>query len=119
MLTQNTQQPIMSLLQGQGTGEFMRMMPMLVIMFLIFYFLLIRPQNKERREQEQMRATLKKGDKVLTQGGIIAKVQQVKETEILLDLDGSSRLRVAREAIIRVLNESVEGKKAEKAEKAA
>jgi preprotein translocase subunit YajC len=86
----------------QEGGGLMDMLPMLGIMFVIFYFLLIRPQNKEKRQQQAMRAALKKGDKVLTQGGIVANIRDVKETEIVLDIDGS-KMRVVRDAVIRVL----------------
>lgn len=87
---------------GGAGGGFMDILPMLAIMFLIFYFLLIRPQSKERRAQETMRAALKKGDKILTQGGIVATIRDVKEKEVVLDLDGA-KMRVVREAVIRVI----------------
>jgi preprotein translocase subunit YajC len=88
---------------GGAGGGFMEILPMLAIMFIIFYFLLIRPQSKERRAQETMRSQLKKGDKVLTQGGIIANVREVREKEVVLDIDGA-KLKVIRDAIIRVLD---------------
>ena len=80
----------------------MDILPMLGVMFLIFYFLLIRPQNKERRQQQVMRSSLKKGDKVLTQGGIVASIRDVKEKEVVLDIDGA-KLRIVRDAVVRVL----------------
>lgn len=82
----------------------MEMMPMLVIMFLIFYFLLIRPQSKERKQQEAMRGALKKGDEVLTQGGILATVQSVKDTHVVIELEGNARMKVVKDAIIRLVN---------------
>lgn len=80
----------------------MDILPMLGVMFLIFYFLLIRPQNKERRQQQVMRSSLKKGDKVLTQGGIVASIRDVKEKEVVLDIDGV-KIRIVRDAVVRVL----------------
>ena len=80
----------------------MDILPMLGVMFLIFYFLLIRPQNKERRQQQVMRSSLKKGDKVLTQGGIVASIRDVKEKEVVLDIDGA-KIRIVRDAVVRVL----------------
>ena len=80
----------------------MEILPMLGVMFLIFYFLLIRPQNKERRQQQVMRSSLKKGDKVLTQGGIVASIRDVKEKEVVLDIDGA-KIRIVRDAVVRVL----------------
>ena len=88
-----------------GGGDLTSMLMPLALMFVIFYFLLIRPQSKERRQQASMRAALQKGDKILTQGGIIAKVREVKEKEIVLDLDGA-KMRVVRDSVIRVLDES-------------
>ncbi|MEE2711484.1 MAG: preprotein translocase subunit YajC [Planctomycetota bacterium] len=85
-----------------ATGGFMDILPMLGVMFLIFYFLLIRPQNKERRQQQVMRSSLKKGDKVLTQGGIVASIRDVKEKEVVLDIDGA-KIRIVRDAVVRVL----------------
>jgi preprotein translocase subunit YajC len=80
----------------------------LVAMLAIFYFLLIRPQSKERRQQEAMRTALKKGDQVLTQAGILATIHQVKEKEIVLELEGGAKMRVVRDAIIRRLNADVD-----------
>ncbi len=89
------------LLQQSG---FTDMLVPLALMFVIFYFLLIRPQSKERKQQAAMRAALGKGDKVLTQGGIVAKIRDVREHEVVLDLDGA-KLRVVRDAVVRVLDE--------------
>ena len=75
----------------------------IALMVAIFYFLLIRPQSKERKAQAAMRSALKKGDKVLTQGGIVAVIGQVKETEVVLDLENTARMRVVRDAVVRVI----------------
>ncbi|MAG55728.1 MAG: preprotein translocase subunit YajC [Planctomycetes bacterium] len=88
----------------QDGGGITSMLVPIAIMFAIFYFLLIRPQSKERRQQQEMRNDLKKGDKILTQGGIVAKVQQVKEGEVIIDLEGSARMRIVKESVIRVLS---------------
>jgi len=82
--------------------------PMFLIVMLgvIWYFLLIRPQSKEKKVQRAMREALKKGDKVLTQSGVIAKVHSVQENEVTLNLDGTARMRIARETVVRVLDES-------------
>ena len=58
---------------------------MLVIMLAIFYFMLIRPENKRKKEAEQMRASVKTGDKITTIGGIIGTVVNVKEDKIVIE----------------------------------
>jgi len=79
---------------------------LIVMLGVIWYFLLIRPQSKEKKVQRAMREALKKGDKVLTQSGVIAKVHAVQENEVTLNLDGTARMRIARETVVRVLDES-------------
>ncbi len=104
----------------QGGNALLETLPMIALMFGIFYFVLFRPQMREKKAQEAMRTQLKKGDEVLTQGGIVAKVQQVKDKMIVLDLDGSSRMTVVRESIIRRLGDQADPKaKPEKEEAAA
>ena len=58
---------------------------MLVMMIAIFYFMLIRPENKRKKEAEQMRSSVKKGDKIVTIGGICGVVVDVKESRIVLE----------------------------------
>ena len=53
-----------------GTGDMMSMMLPMVLMLVVFYFMLIRPENKRKKEAEEMRAAVKKGDKIVTIGGI-------------------------------------------------
>jgi len=92
----------------QAGGELQSMLVPIALMVAIFYFLLIRPQSKERKAQAAMRSSLKKGDKILTQGGVVAVIGQVKETEVVLDLENTARMRVVREAVVRVI-ESKDG----------
>ena len=90
---------------GQGS-PFGNMVPLILMLGIIWYFLLIRPQSKEKKLQATMRAGLAKGDKVLTQSGVIAKVHSVGDHEVVLNLDGTARMRVARETVVRVLDET-------------
>ena len=67
--------------------------------FLIFYFLFIRPQNKQRKAQIETLANLKKGDAILTRGGIYGKIvgfQGKDENRVIVDLDGHVKITVAR-----------------------
>ena len=66
---------------------------MLVAMFAIFYFMLIRPENKRKKEAEQMRSSVKKGDKIVTIGGITGVVVDVKENKIVLET-GADQVRI-------------------------
>lgn len=76
-------------------GGLMSLMP-LVLMFVIFYFLLIRPQRKRMKEHEEMVARLKKGDRVVTNGGLIGTIRDVKERELVIEIADRTKVRVVR-----------------------
>jgi preprotein translocase subunit YajC len=90
---------------GGGGGDMFSMLVPLLAVGVVFYFMMVRPQQKERKKMDALRNALKKGDKVMTQGGILAKVQQIRGNEIVLDLDGSARLTVIKAAIQTVFAE--------------
>ena len=73
-----------------GLGSTMIMM---VMMIAIFYFMLIRPENKRKKEAEQMRSAVKKGDKVVTIGGITGTVVDVKDNKFVLET-GADQVRI-------------------------
>ena len=82
---------------GAGMGSTMLM---LVIMIAVFYFMLIRPENKRKKEAEQMRASVKKGDKVTTIGGIVGTVVDVKENNIVIETSADQvRIELAKWAL--------------------
>jgi len=70
----------------------------------IFYFLLIRPQAKERQRHQQMLAALKKGDEIVTSGGIIGKVVHADETRLTVKTGDNTRLTVDRSRVASVLD---------------
>jgi len=75
----------------------------LILIFAIMWFLLIRPQQKKMKEHQAMVAALRKGDQVVTQGGMIAKVTRVKEgDEIEVEISEGVRVRVVRGTIAQV-----------------
>lgn len=83
---------------GQGGSDFntlMGFLPMILI-FAVFYFLLIRPQQKKAREHKAMLENLKKGDSVLTQGGIFGKVVGISDQVVTLEVADKVRIRVSR-----------------------
>jgi preprotein translocase subunit YajC len=75
----------------------------LVLIFVVFYFLLIRPQQKKMKVHREMVASLKRGDKVVTSGGIIGSVVKVEDGELLVEIAKDVRVRVVRGTISDVL----------------
>ena len=94
---------------GQGgAGGILNMLPLMVIMFLIMYFIIIRPQKKQQKEFEDMLANLKKGDKILTKGGIYCTIVDFIGKEghkILVDCEGgNSKIQISRAYISAVIS---------------
>ena len=80
---------------GQGAGGFSGFIP-LILMFVIFYFLLIRPQQKKTKDHREMIATLKKGDRIVTSGGIHGRITGMDETTLTVEIADKVRVKVAR-----------------------
>lgn len=74
---------------------------MIILMFLIMWLFMIRPQRKQQKELEKFRNELKKGDKVITAGGIYGTVAEIEQKTILLKVDGDVKLRVDKNSIVR------------------
>ncbi|WP_458699702.1 preprotein translocase subunit YajC [Sulfurospirillum sp. 1307] len=90
-------------MQG-GSDIFASLLP-LVVLFAIFYFLVIRPQQKQAKEHKEMIANLKKGDKVITNGGIICEVVKPEENFIKLKLNDEVVVKVSKEYIAKKIDE--------------
>jgi len=88
---------------GQPGGPLMTFMP-LILMFVIFYFLLIRPQQKKQKEHKQMLENLGRGDRVITAGGLYGRVIEAKEDILTLDVGSNVQVQVGRAFISAVLN---------------
>jgi preprotein translocase subunit YajC len=82
----------------------------------VFYFLIIRPQNKKQKETQRMLGALKKGDRVVTIGGIHGVVQSVRESSVVVKVDENVKLEFSRTAISSV-NQEAKADKNEKSEK--
>ena len=80
------------------SGQGMQSLLMLGLMFLIFYFFMIRPQMKKQKELKNFRENLKAGDKVVTIGGIHGKILEVSDTTVLIQAEGT-KLRFDKSAI--------------------
>lgn len=83
--------------QQPGMGSFWIMM---LAMIAVMYFFMWRPESKRRKEMAKFREGLKKGDKVITAGGIYATVKEVKETTLLIEIDSNVTLRVDKNMVV-------------------
>jgi preprotein translocase subunit YajC len=84
---------------GQGgASQWMGLMP-LVLLFVVFYFLLIRPQQKRSKEQKKFIENLKKGDKVVTSGGLYGTITGITDDTVTLEIADKIRVKVLKGAI--------------------
>ncbi len=90
---------------GQGPSGLGMFFP-LIIIFFIFYVLIWLPQKKERKQREEMRANLKKGDKVITGGGVHGIVVNVKEDTVTIKVADNVRIDFSKSAISQVVKTS-------------
>ena len=93
---------------GQGGFGGMTMFLPLILMFVVMYFLMLRPQKKQQKERELMISNLKKSDHILTNAGIYGIVKQVQDGDIILAIDESKdvRIKVAKTAIAGLVKAS-------------
>lgn len=91
---------------GGGAAAFTSFVP-LILIFAIMYFLMIRPQQKKLKEHKAMVEALRKGDQVLTQGGVIGKVTKVSDDGVLeVEIAEGVKVKVARQTITQVMNKT-------------
>jgi preprotein translocase subunit YajC len=93
-------------LMGQPAGGAGQSNPLLtflplILVFVVFYFFMIRPQMKKQKEVNNYRTSLKRGDKVVTTGGIYGKIYEVKDHFVTLDVGGDIRLKVDKSALLK------------------
>jgi preprotein translocase subunit YajC len=108
--------------QGTGTGGAGGLvgtfLPFILIIG-IFYFLIIRPQNKKQKETQKMLSALKKGDKIITIGGVHGVISTVRESSVVVKVDDNTKVEFSRSAIATVVEvskaEKIEDKTEEKA----
>lgn len=86
---------------GGGSSFLIQILP-LVLIFVIFWFLLIRPQQKRMKEHKEMIGNLRRGDVVVTSGGVIGKVTKVDDAEITVEIAENTRVKVVRGMISEV-----------------
>ena len=84
--------------EGQEGGGFMSFLP-LILIILVFYLFFIRPQMRKSKGQKKYREALKKGDKIITIGGIHGKIIEVQETTFTIEVEGQNRLKIEKSAV--------------------
>jgi len=85
---------------GQQGGSW-SMWIMLALIFVVMWFFMIRPQRKQQKELQNFRDSLKKGDKVVTIGGIYGTVAEIKEESVLIEVDSNVKIRVSKQALVK------------------
>jgi preprotein translocase subunit YajC len=94
---------------GSAGSSLFSFLPLIAIV-AIFYFLILRPQNKKQKETQKMLSALKKGDRVVTIGGVHGVIQSVKESTVIVKVDDNVKLEFNRSAIATVSSQAKEEK---------
>ena len=94
------------ILMGQPAGATGQPNPLvsflpLILVFVVFYFFMIRPQMRKQKEMSSYRNSLKRGDKVITTGGIYGRVLEVKDNYVLVDVGGDIKLKIDKNALLK------------------
>ena len=87
---------------GEAGGSLFSLLP-LVVIFILFYFLLIRPQQKRAKQHKEMVAALKKGEEIVTNGGLLGKVTDVEDSFVTIEIASGLNVRIQRQAIAQVM----------------
>ena len=85
---------------GAEPNPMMTFMPLIAV-FIVIYFLMIRPQMKRQKELNNYRSSLKRGDKVVTTGGIYGKIYEVKDNYVTMEVGGDIKLKVDKNAVLK------------------
>ena len=88
-----------------AAGGNMSFLIMILLIFVVMYFFMIRPQQKKQKEIAKFRNELKKGDKIVTIGGIYGTVDEIREKYVIIVVDGDVKLRVDKSAIVKDMSD--------------
>ena len=91
---------------GSGGGNFASTLIMFGLIFVIFYFMILRPQQKRTKERQKLLDSVKKGDKIITAGGVHAKVVAVEDKTLLIEIADNVKVKVERSSIGSVIREA-------------
>ncbi|MDC1073462.1 preprotein translocase subunit YajC [Gammaproteobacteria bacterium] len=89
--------------QGADAGGSLFSLLPLVVIFVLFYFLLIRPQQKRGKQHKEMVAALKKGEEIVTNGGLLGKVTEVSDNFVTVEVSSGLNVRIQRQSISQVM----------------
>lgn len=92
--------------QGGGLMSFLP----LILIIVVFWFFMIRPQMKRQKELKNFREALQKGDKIVTTGGIYGKVAEIQDYYIIMEIEGQVRLKIDKSAIIKDMTDAAPAK---------
>lgn len=84
--------------QGEGTSS-VAMIVFLVVIFALMYFVMIRPQRKRQKEHQQLVEELKRGDRVITAGGIFGQIESVSEDSVVVKVESGTTIRIAKSSV--------------------
>jgi preprotein translocase subunit YajC len=101
----------------QPGGSFLPGLLTLGLIFLVFYFLLIRPQQKTQKQLQQMRNTLRNGDRIMTSGGIFGTIESISQDSVMIKVADKVKIEVTKSAIAGLREGNGKGKKTQKQEK--
>lgn len=91
---------------AEGGNPLMSLLPFLFII-VVFYFFMIRPQMKRQKELRKYREALKKGDKVITTGGIYGRVSEIKDDHVMMEIADNVKIKIDKSAIIMDMSDAV------------
>ena len=84
---------------AQGAGNQWSFWIMMILIFVVFYFFMIRPQTKKQKELQKQRESMKKGDKVVTAGGIYGEIKEVQETTFIITIAKDVTIKVSKDSV--------------------
>ncbi len=96
----------MPLQAGATANSSWSMWVMLILIFVVMWFFMIRPQRKQQKELEKFRNSLKRGDKIVTIGGIYGVVDEIKERQVIIKVDGDTKLKVDKNSLVKDFTET-------------
>ncbi|MCD8313766.1 MAG: preprotein translocase subunit YajC [Bacteroidales bacterium] len=91
---------------GAKTGGGMMMWIIIILCIVVMWFFMIRPQRKQQKELQKFREGLKKGDKVITVGGIYGTVVEVKDQTVIIEIDNNVKIKVSKNSLVRDSSEA-------------